>query len=329
MKPTKILVNGVEEEINKFLEIDNGNHLEKITEYWNQGSRSVTEMYRHPKKDEVYMIKQYVSTKYDEFITEKAILKVANKYIEGLFPKIFAYESSVLHENRILLCEGIKSDTLEQKIEKSDKITFSQIALAIKPITILHTQLSQYAKEIEDEMRVLSKGKLYRIYELSKYNCLKNIVTQFKNADKWTYKLISSLLEEYVFRDEYNVLAPHDGFPRQNLITRLVDAGNIYWTSCLIHLGCTIGLPIVQNKFENPHEEMKSCVNFYLQNTRIKADTNHFLTGLYLASVYANMRMINFNRRIGEKTDEYKSCAVKHARYVSMPLAEKIAGDLK
>jgi hypothetical protein len=276
-------------------------------------------MYRHPKKDEIYMIKQYTNKKhYDEFITEKAVLKIANKHIENLFPKILGYDDLTLHENQILLCEGIRASTLEQFIENNyTKLEFSQIANAIKPITTLHTQLNQYSHEIEDEMRSLSNGRVKHITDLNKHKCVLNIVSQFRKPNKESYKLVKGLLIDYIFRNEYKVLAPHDGFPRQNLVTRLVDAGNIYKLPCIIHLGCTVGLPVIYDKFGDGLKEMKSCVNFYLQNTQIKADTDEFLAGLYLASVYANLRMINFNRIFKEDTSKFKATAIEQARVFS------------
>jgi hypothetical protein len=306
----------VMDEIKGIIQIEEDQDLIPIINaFWRQGARSRTKMYRHPKKNAFYMVKQlkYINENhYNDYITEEAVMHVVNKYAPDILPKLLSYGNEVLSKEKVFLIEGISdAPNLQERMEKLEhKAIFTQ---DIAPALDIEFKFQDYftkerIEEIEREMHRLSGGKISSIPELKKEDCVRNASKAFSHYDpngslkKEACSFLGYFFENYLVLPEYKKVIQHDGYPSQNLITRLVDAGSIKLGPCLIQYGCTMGHPEVYFKMDNKPQTIRTAVGYILKQTQIKADPDKLEAGLYTAFIYGNLRLIDLYKTMGEDT---------------------------
>jgi hypothetical protein len=308
------------DEIKGIIHLDKDQDLIPITNvFWRQGGRSKTKMYRHPKEHSFYMLKQLKhdnKNHYNDYITEEAVMHVVNKYAPDILPKLLSYGNEVLSKEKIFLIEGISdAPNLQERMEKLEKkAVFTK---DIAPALDIEFKFQDYftkerIEEIEREMCRLSGGKISSIPELKREDCVRNATRAFLHYDSdgslknKAYSFLNYFFENYLVLPEYRKVIQHDGYPTQNLITRLVDAGSIKIGPCLIQYGCTLGHPEVYFKMDNKPETIRTAVGYILKQTQIKQNPDRLEAGLYAACIYGNLRLIDLYKKMGGDTRPFE-----------------------
>ena len=299
-----------------------------------QGTRSDTYRVVTEGSSKDYIIKRYLNGNengsYKDFITEKAVLKIGNDKMEGLFPKLLSYNNEEFNKRKMLLLEIVNKDTLEQTIakkrEKNEKVSFREAEWesALDPLVRLHRGLYRHLGFINQELNSLSNGK-FKELEIASPEEYK---TKFSTAlgkvfgeipldarDEIAGKFFD--LSHGINKKEYESIIQFDGYPWHNTLTSLIDAGCVKVGSCAHHIGSLFGNSIFYSVLENPREALSHLATMYLikvEKERYPAETKKEINLKdFEKAIYTNSVFLNVYASAGSKRNNLMNGNIKSA----------------
>jgi len=285
-----------------------------------EGTKSrVYELIAYPESKSVqssFILKEYDLDSLDmggndifkEYVTEKAILKIAKEYkIGSMFPVILSENYEPFEEKKAILVKTVSDKTLEQlltplnfrgtyheKLEKKNKMIRSSLDISARFDTII----SKYKDKIENEISNLSNKKFREGIESRENN---RYVSNFKRYFQTFFSrqidsdYLSELASEY-WKDRSIIV--EDCYPFNLAPETFIDLGKIKIGPTALQLGCLLGYPSVFNiiRKEGGGENCFHPFVSYFSKNKGKTetedkDTENLAVGTMLGGIYGNMRI--------------------------------------
>jgi len=252
----------LKEDILKTLCIYGRGDVKFLPSCWlNQGTKSdafaafISGEFRDRKiKKNSFILKRYYENSYDDFITEKAVLSVANEHCEGLFPKLYWTSN----ERKMLLLEFIENFDLCEIISNANEglTDFSplhyilEITSVLKTVARLHSELPAHKEQINENLKSLSGGKIKKLDKLTPRKCVQRFKKSLENAFEYIpLDIKEGLIKNFsefakdMAKPQYNTIIQHDSFSKHYAGKKIMDAGSMKEGSCAQQIGCLLGCP--------------------------------------------------------------------------------------
>jgi hypothetical protein len=268
------------------------------------------------------------NTGFNDFIAEKAMLKVALKYheISEIFPTLLSDDDPFFDSKQALLVETVVSKTLEQSLLSNEKVSnIKYILKTIETFAKFFSRMPNYKQAIENEMNVISSGKISEIQTRNFYDYMQSFKKHFEylfsKKDKAGFDAYGHAALNY-FGEQ--ILMVNDAYPFNLAPERFIDVGNLKKGAMAMQLGCLF-TPIVLKTLKKEKATVESVIYRFCENYGKISEPEKLIRGTLNASVYTNLRCAAGikKRKRSKKAKEYAHEYVSAAKEQAGLLASK------
>ena len=234
----------------------------------------------------------------EHYAIERAVLSVNSKLEKKIYPELLSFSD----KDYFLLMRYSLDKNLEKMLDEGANVV-KTISDSLNPVCLHHDCLINYKEDIEKEIKEIrncSDKKIdglqvldeeYFSKNIKKYQEILNGFLEKGIKDKISEK-IPELCENLTKKEDYTSIRK-DGYPWQNKVDNLVDAGSVCIGSRALDLGCLIGYPTIFNKLNDGQFDLiigDYCSKVKALNNNYNPDKHEFKRKIYSGAIFGNLR---------------------------------------